>query len=121
MEMERVDPKCESWAVLQLFGFRRDAGWVKAVYMGHIVMFSVTREARDMVEVEPWRSRLHHDGSAFDGWFIIGIGKEKGEQITYHLPERMWSDCDWAETLDRAPEWDGHTSADVLERLRAQW
>ena len=33
-----------------------------------------------------WKSKLHFDGTMFDGWFISGIGIEKGEQITYHLP-----------------------------------
>lgn len=65
-----------------------------------------------------WRSKLHSDGSKFDGWFIIGIGKEKGEQITYHLPLSKWEETGFAETLDTAPEFDGHTSADVLERLK---
>lgn len=65
-----------------------------------------------------WKSKVHSDGSVWDGWFILGIYKTKGEQITYHLPESKWNDCDFAETLDKAPEWDGHTSADVLERLK---
>jgi hypothetical protein len=65
-----------------------------------------------------WRSKLHHDGSNYEGWFIMGIRKEKGKQISYHLPITYWDECDFAETLDRAPEFDGHTSADVLVRLK---
>jgi hypothetical protein len=68
-----------------------------------------------------WRSKLHHDGSKFEGWFILGIGKKKGKQITYHLPLSAWKRCQFAETLKRAPEWDGHTSADVLSRLENYW
>ena len=66
-----------------------------------------------------WRSKKHSDGElAFGGtWFVLGINKEKGKQITYHLPIHRWDECDFAEELERAPEWDGHTSADVLERL----
>ena len=66
-----------------------------------------------------WRSKTHHDGSSWDGWFIMGIGKEKGGQISYHLPLSRWDETDFSETLDKAPEWDGHTSADVLERIKA--
>jgi hypothetical protein len=69
-------------------------------------------------DMEPWRAKRHNDGSVWDGWFIMGIGKTKGEQITYHLPVSKWDECDFAETLDTAPEWDGHTPADVLERLK---
>lgn len=65
-----------------------------------------------------WRSKLHSDGSSYDGWFILGIGMEKGEQITYHIPIEKWNECEFAKTLENAPEWDGHTSADVLERLK---
>jgi hypothetical protein len=68
-------------------------------------------------ELIVWKSLLHSDGKGFTGWFIMGVGKEKGQQITYHLPLRFWNDCEFAETINKAPEWDGHTSSDVLERL----
>jgi hypothetical protein len=72
-----------------------------------------------MKDTQVWRSRLHHDGSMHGGWFVMGIGKEPGEQITYHLPISLWDQTSFAPTLDRAPEWDGHTSADVVARLWA--
>lgn len=65
-----------------------------------------------------WRSEKHADGSVYDGWFIMGIGKARGEQISYHLPMSKWGDTQFAETLETAPEWDGHSPADVLERIR---
>ena len=65
-----------------------------------------------------WRSKLHSDGSAFDGWYILGIGNFEGQQITYHLPMDRWEETDFAATLELAPKFDGHTSADVLERLK---
>ncbi len=64
-----------------------------------------------------WRSRIHSDGSSMPGWFVLGINVEPGRQITYHLPRSRWEDCGFAKELDRAPEFDGHTPADVLERL----
>lgn len=64
-----------------------------------------------------WRSKLHSDGSSYDGWFILGINKAIGEQITYHLPLSKWEATDFAETLEKAPEYDGHTPEDVLKRL----
>lgn len=65
-----------------------------------------------------WRSKLHDDGSEYEGWFVLGIGKEKGKIMTYHLPNIKWDEVSFAETLERAPEFDGHTAADVLERLK---
>jgi hypothetical protein len=67
---------------------------------------------------KPWRSRLHSDGTSIDGWFLLGMFHLPGTQITYHLPNPLWDDCSFAETLDRAPEFDGHTAADVLARVR---
>jgi hypothetical protein len=66
-----------------------------------------------------WRSKLHSDGSSYDGWFLLGMNRKPGEQITYHLPMAYWDRCSFAATLDRAPEFDGHTPQDVLERLRS--
>jgi hypothetical protein len=69
-----------------------------------------------------WRSKLHSDGSKFDGWFVMGIGTAPGEQITYHLPIARWADTDWLGTeFPCAPEFDGHTAADVVQRLARYW
>lgn len=65
-----------------------------------------------------WRSKVNGDGSTWEDYFIMGIGKEKGKQITYHLPLTRWEETEFAETLDQAPEFDGHSSEDVLERLK---
>lgn len=70
-------------------------------------------------QYEVWRSARHSDGTSWDGWFLLGINKDKGEQITYHLPMSKWEECNFAETLYMAPEFDGHASADVLERLKS--
>lgn len=65
-----------------------------------------------------WRSRLHHDGTMYDGFFIAGIRLVPGP-ISYHLPLSMWDFLDFndVETLERAPEYDGYTPADVVKRL----
>jgi len=64
-----------------------------------------------------WRSKLHYDGTMLDGYFIAGIGTTPGEIITYHLEMKYWKSLDTITTFHRAPEWDGHTSNDVLHRL----
>ena len=67
-----------------------------------------------------WRSRKHPDGSMFDGFFIVGLTLPilDGKQITYHVEEKFWHDFAFARTLDNAPEYDGHTPDDVLQRLQ---
>lgn len=64
-----------------------------------------------------WKSRYHSDGTCFEGWFIAGLFREPGRQITYHFPLVDWDKVHAAE-LPRAPEWDGHSPADVVSRLR---
>lgn len=64
-----------------------------------------------------WRSKAHSDGTVWDGWFILGISTIKGQQITYHLPMEKWGQTEFAATLDKAPEFDGHTPDDALSRL----
>lgn len=65
-----------------------------------------------------WRSKKHHDGTMFDGCFIMGFRTQPGEQITYHLPLERWKETEFARTEEAAPQWDGHIPADVLERLK---
>jgi ParB/RepB/Spo0J family partition protein len=64
-----------------------------------------------------WRTKVHFDGTIMDGWFLLGIGETSGHQITYHLPEHLWDKCSFALDWERAPEFDGHTPAEVIERL----
>lgn len=65
-----------------------------------------------------WRSEYHSDGTRYEGWFIFGIYTEAGKQITYHVPMELWNDFASAEVLDRAPEYDGHSSQNCIERLK---
>ena len=74
--------------------------------------------ARALRTHKVWRSKLHSDGSSYAGWFILGINDKPGKQITYHLPLSRWDETDFAFTVDRAPEFDGHTAEDVLKRLK---
>ena len=70
-------------------------------------------------KTEIWMTDTHSDGSSWEGWFVLGMNRENGYQITYHLPKSYWEECtEFAKVVDKAPEFDGHTSADVLERLK---
>lgn len=67
-------------------------------------------------DISVYKSRVHADGSMYPGWFLLAMGTKSGSQISYHLPDRLWDACDFEEMMP--PPFDGHTSADVLERLR---
>jgi hypothetical protein len=68
-------------------------------------------------DIAVYKSRIHSDGSSFPGWFLLGMGIKPGQQISYHLPDSLWDRCDFVEMAP--PPFDGHTSVDVLERLRS--
>lgn len=64
-----------------------------------------------------WKAKKHYDGTIYGGYFIAGLSTPYGD-ITYHLPNELWDVLEPIVTLDRAHEWDGYTSDDVLKRLR---
>lgn len=64
------------------------------------------------------RAKRNHDGSSYEGYFILGYkDPETHEQISYHLPMKYWDKAYFAVDHDIYPDFDGHTSADVLKRL----
>ena len=63
-----------------------------------------------------WKSRQHHDGTMYDGMFIVGIETPWG-QSTYHCELDPYWDMFPCQELDRAPEWDGHTPDQAIERI----
>ncbi len=65
-----------------------------------------------------WRAKKHEDGTMYTGMFVMGISIIKGQQLSYHLPLTLWNDTWFARELQHAPHFDGHTSDDVLERLK---
>lgn len=66
-------------------------------------------------DYECMKSKLHGDGTMFEGYFIVMAITPVG-QISYHYKLEHWSMFDLFE-VERTPEWDGHTPNDVLERL----
>lgn len=64
-----------------------------------------------------WRSKNHNDGSTYENWFLLGIHTDFGKQISYHIPDKMWEYTKFAQTLEFAPPFDGHTSKDVIARI----
>lgn len=78
------------------------------LYYQRMILFSVICNSRPDIS---WKSKLHDDGTMYDGYFIVGIKTPEG-QYTYHYPLKYWSTFKVKE-LDKAPIWDGHTEKDV--------
>lgn len=83
------------------------------LYHHRAVLFSVIVKA---FQEKAWKARLHHDGTMYDGMFIVGIDTPYG-QASYHYDIDPYWDMFECRELERAPEWDGHTPAQAIERI----
>lgn len=83
------------------------------LYAHRILLFITLMKCNKIIS---WKSRLHSDGTKYEGWFIGGMKLPSGD-ITYHMPNNYWEMLTDIETLEQSPEFDGHTSDDVLKRL----
>lgn len=83
------------------------------LYHHRAVLFSVVVAANSG---RAWKSKLHHDGTMYEGMFIVGVDTPQG-QATYHYDVEPYWDMFWCRELERAPEWDGHTPDDAIERI----
>lgn len=67
-----------------------------------------------------WHSILHDDGTAFEGYTVVGIETSYG-QCSYHVKDTPYGNFLRKNfqlyELERAPAWDGYTPHDVLIRL----
>ena len=83
------------------------------LYHHRAVLFSVIVKA---FPDHAWKSRKHHDGTMYDGMFIVGIETPDG-QATYHYDIEPYWDMFQCKELEYAPEWDGHTPAQAIARI----
>ena len=83
------------------------------LYHHRAILFSVIVKA---FSDKAWKSLRHHDGTMYDGMFIVGIDTPEG-QATYHYDIKPYWDMFECRELERAPEWDGHTPAQAIERI----
>ena len=78
------------------------------LYEHRMILFSIICNTYSKLA---WKSKLHHDGSMFDGYFVVGIDTKDG-QFTYHYELKHWDKFQVKE-LAKAPKYDGHTPNDI--------
>lgn len=83
------------------------------LYHHRAVLFSVVCHCHKFFA---WKSKKHADGSMYDGMFIVGINTPNGP-ATYHYDIDPYWDMFDVKELENAPEWDGHTPTDAIERI----
>ena len=64
-----------------------------------------------------WKSRVHEDGTMYDGMFVVGFPTPNG-MVTYHCDNEFWEDFK-VPVIPHAPHFDGYTDKDVLDREKA--
>ena len=83
------------------------------LYHHRAVLFSVICNSFKSLA---WKSKKHNDGTMYNGMFIVGIATPKGN-ATYHYDIEPYWDMFDVKELDKAPEWDGHTPSEAIERI----
>ena len=83
------------------------------LYHHRAVLFSVIVKAFPGMA---WKAKHHHDGTMYDGMFIVGIETPYG-QASYHYDINPYWDMFQCKELEYAPEWDGHTPAQAIARI----
>ena len=85
------------------------------LYFHRMMLFATILKLAKEKGYELYRSKLHHDGSMFEGYFIVGVFTPEG-QYAYHYNLKYWEYFNFVDEWDRAPEWDG-SKANDLHRL----
>lgn len=81
----------------------------------HIVHVSTLGELVATAVPLAMKSKMHYDGTMFDGYFIVMILTPDG-QVSYHYKLEHWDKFKIPE-VKKTPPWDGHNSSQVIERL----
>lgn len=83
------------------------------LYHHRAILFSVICNQNKGIA---WKSKSHHDGTMYANMFIVGINTPNG-QATYHYNVNPYWHMFDVEVLEFAPEWDGHTPSQAIDRL----
>lgn len=79
------------------------------LYHHRMVLFSIICNQNKHLA---WKSKLHHDGTMYDNYFIVGLNTSLG-QYSYHYHMENWDHFKDIFEYDLAPEWDGHKPEDI--------
>jgi hypothetical protein len=95
---------------------------IDELYYHRYALFIALTKSAQVLGLSTWLAYKHYDGTYFQGYFLVCVILGNGEQISYHIPEKMLKFCSHLPKHDIAPiPFDGHTSGDVVERLLDDW
>lgn len=64
-----------------------------------------------------FRSKLHNDGTMFEGYFVVMATWEDGKQMSYHYKLKHWDEFSFLEEVERCPPYDGHDAKKTYDLL----
>lgn len=82
------------------------------LYYHRMILFSYIVNKNHSVA---WKSKLHHDGTMYPNYFIVGIDTPEG-QYSYHYHLDDWEKF-FCQELEHARKWDGHEPKDITRLL----
>ena len=109
-------------AMILKFNIDNDSGSVSdgyhtfnELYHHRAILFATLCNTYPM---DSWKSKQHHDPEQpmYEGMFIVGINTPRG-QATYHYDIDPYWNIFNVKELERAPEYDGHTPTDAINRI----
>lgn len=85
------------------------------LYHHRVILFSVICNEHPYIS---WKSKKHYKNKdpMHKGMFIVGIETPNG-QATYHYNIDPYWELFNVKELEYAPEWDGHTPKEAIERI----
>jgi hypothetical protein len=85
------------------------------LYHHRAVLFSMICNSYPAIA---YKSKQHSDSTMYDNMFIVGIETPFGH-ATYHYDVKPYWDYFNVKEFEKAPEWDGHTPDEAIDRILA--
>ena len=115
--IKRLTDECDALRE-QLKDAKDDHHTMEELYDHRHALFLNLIANSDAMRTPMWKSKRHSDGGMYEDWFIAGM-ELTGGAISYHMPMRLWDKTNATE-IPLAPEWDGYTPQDVVDRLMGE-
>lgn len=81
----------------------------------------LTRVGKEDSTWYAWKSKLHHDGTMYPGYFIIGVtNKDTGKYMSYHYDLAYWDFFD-VDEVSHAPEWSPEVDLNLIDTIGYLW
>lgn len=107
-KMSEISDGYHTFAELYRYRMLYQAAWFNEIQLDH--------ESEGYSNYGLCKSKLHHDGTMFEGGYFIVVAQLPTGQISNHYKLEHWDMFKLPE-VEKAPEWDGHTPTEAADRI----